>query len=235
MKKTTLIILSVFSLNTYAQNFQWVKEIGGFSAVATGEAITLDASGNIYTTGTFQGVVDFDSGAGTYTLASNGGSGTNEIFITKSDASGSFIWAKKIGGNTFAFSHSIAVDLNGGVFITGEFNDTIDADPNAGTQNINAMGMTDIFILKLDAMGNFSWVKKFGDAYSDAGKAISVDPSGNAYITGSFSGTVDFDPGTGISNLSSGTFNSFILKLDGAGNFNWVKCLAGDISAGDGI
>ncbi len=234
MKKTTLIILSVLSFNIYAQNFQWVKDIGGFSANATGEAITLDASGNIYTTGTFQGVVDFDPSASTYTLASNGGS-DNAVFISKSDATGNFIWAKKIGGTTFAFSHSIAVDLNGGVFITGQFNDTIDADPNAGTQNINALGMTDIFVLKLDAMGNFSWVKSFGDAYSDAGKAISVDPSGNAYITGSFSGAVDFDPGTGISNLSSGSFNSFILKLDGAGNFNWVKCLAGDISAGDGI
>src|ERR1035437_9575750 len=66
-------------------NFVWAKQIGGTSSGALGQFISLDASGNIYTTGCFFGTVDFDPGAGTSNLTS---SSTNDIFVSKLDASG---------------------------------------------------------------------------------------------------------------------------------------------------
>jgi hypothetical protein len=59
------------------------------------KATTVDIHGNVYTTGYFIGTVDFDPGAGTANLSSSGSS--YDIFISKIDANGNYVWAKKYG------------------------------------------------------------------------------------------------------------------------------------------
>ena len=62
------------------------------------------------------------------------------------------------------------------------------------------------------------WVKQVGGKGSDEPSEVSLDESGNIYITGAFNGTVDFDPGEGTNNLkSAGDEDVFVLKLDSAG------------------
>ncbi|MBK7669533.1 MAG: SBBP repeat-containing protein [Sphingobacteriaceae bacterium] len=69
---------------------------------------------------------------------------------------------------------------------------------------------------------NLVWAKKLGGTGDEFGKTIAVDASGNVYTAGFFTGTTDFDPGAGISNLtSSGGFDIFVSKLDASGNFAW--------------
>lgn len=72
---------------------------------------------------------------------------------------------------------------------------------------------------------SFTWAKSFGGSGNDWGLAITTDPTGNMYTTGSFSGTVDFDPGPGSFTLTSSGGDIFISKLDAAGNFVWAKKL----------
>jgi hypothetical protein len=55
----------------------------------------VDSAGNVYTTGYFQGTVDFDPGAGTVNLSS---AGSDDIFVQKLDASGNLVWARGMGG-----------------------------------------------------------------------------------------------------------------------------------------
>ncbi|MBL0097072.1 MAG: SBBP repeat-containing protein, partial [Bacteroidetes bacterium] len=64
---------------------------------------------------------------------------------------------------------------------------------------------------KLNSSGNFVWARRFAGVENVEVLSIATDPSGNIYTTGRFSGTVDFDPGAGVSNLSSGglSFNTF--------------------------
>ena len=62
-------------------------------------------------------------------------------------------------------------------------------------------------------------VAAFGSTGGDYGYSVAVDSSGNVYTTGFFSGTVDFDPGAGTTNLTSNGGNDvFVLKLDSSGN-----------------
>jgi hypothetical protein len=191
-------------------NFLWAKSIGG-TDFDYGKSIAVDGSGNVYTTGSFQGTVDFDPGAGISNLTS---SGNLDIFILKLNAAGDFLWAKGIGGSFQDEGSSIAEDGSGNVYTTGIFEGTVDFDPGAGTSNLTSVGSRDIFISKLDAAGNFLWAKNMGGTDDDAGNSIAVDGSGNVYATGSFQGTADFDPGVGISNLTSaGDRDIFILKL----------------------
>ena len=71
-------------------------------------------------------------------------------------------------------------------------------------------------------------VSTFGGTGGNNAIASTVDPSGNVYITGSFSGTVDFDPGPGTTNLTSyGGTDSYVAKFDPSGALLWAKHLGG--------
>lgn len=211
-------------------NFVWAKKLSG-NGGEFGVSIAIDGSGNVLTTGTFDGSnVDFDPGAGTFTLGSSAAS--VDIYISKLDASGNFIWAKSIGSFNADIPTSLATDASGNVYTTGYFKGAVDFDPGAGTFSLTETGGGgDIFISKLDASGNFVWAKRIGSGSfsTDYGYGISVDASGNVLTTGVFFGTCDFDPGAGTFNLSlpGGGNNIFVSKLDGSGNFVWAQALGG--------
>ena len=237
IKQIFLLLISLIYSFANAQgsdtSLVWAKSFGG-SGSDIGTSITTDASGNIYTVGLFNGTVDFNpSTSQIFNITSNG---NDDIFITKTDASGNFVWAKRIGGNGFDNANSIATDNNGNIYITGYFSMTVDFDPSAtGVFNMtSAMGSDDIFICKLDTNGNFVWAKAMGDEDYDNGFSITTDLAGNIYTTGTFRGTVDFDPSiSGVFNLtSSGKSDIFISKMDSAGNFIWAKKIGG---AGDDL
>ena len=134
--KSTILTIAVlfFTLSSFSQGtkFEWAKGIGGTS-YDIGYSITTDASGNIYTTGYFNGTVDFDPGGGTFNLTSVGGM---DIFISKVNSSGDFLWAKGIGGTSDDYGKSITTDESGNVYTTGYFVGTGDFDPSSSTFNL---------------------------------------------------------------------------------------------------
>ncbi|HEY3477130.1 MAG TPA: SBBP repeat-containing protein, partial [Anaerolineales bacterium] len=190
----------------------WVKGLGGTSSDG-GYGITADESGNVYVTGIYVDTVDFDPGGGVSTLTS---AGFADVFILKLDSDGNFFWAKSMGGPGSDYSFDVAVDGNGNVFTTGYFNDTADFDPGAGTSNLTSLGLSDIFISKLDSSGNFVWARRAGGASSDVGVEITLDESGNAYSAANFYGLV------------SGANNDILIsKLNMDGNWLWTKGIGG--------
>src|SRR5690606_18124577 len=89
-------------------------------------------------------------------------------------------------------------------------------------------GLEDVFVAKYNSDGNFIWGKQIGGAESEIVYYHTVDDSGNIYLTGSFLGTLDFDPGPGTSQLTSaGMHDVFISKMDSSGNFEWAKQIGG--------
>jgi len=193
-----------------AGNFLWVKQMGG-TGNDYGSSITTDAGGNVYTTGRFSYTVDFDPGAGTNNLIS---SGYDDIFIQKLNSAGNLLWVKQMGGTSNDEGFSITTDAGGNVYTTGNFLGTADFDPGAGTAYLTSAGARDIFIQKLDSVGNILWVKQMGGTSSDRGNSITTDAGGSVYTTGGFNGTADFDPGAGTANLTSaGSWDIFIQKL----------------------
>ena len=218
-----------------AGNFVWAKRMGGTAIDKDeGNAIAVDAAGNVYTTGDFYSAVDFDPGAGVFNLTS---AGQSDIFVSKLDSSGNFVWAKRMGGTSSDFGDAIAIDDAGNVYTTGSFRGTVDFDPGAVWFNLTSAGIRNIFVSKLDDSGNFVWAKRMGGTGEDGGNAIAVDAAGNVYTTGDFEGTADFDPGAGVFNLTSaGIRNIFVSKLDSAGNFVWAKRMGGtDYDKGNAI
>ncbi len=214
-----------FSLHTSAQyKLEWAISSGS-TGFDEGFSVVTDGSGNVYTTGSYQGTVDFDPGASTFNLSAVG---STDIFIQKLDANGNFVWAKSIGGTVLDQGKSITVDKNGDVYVTGTFSgNNVDFDPGPGTFNLSAGNTNnEIFVLKLNAAGNFQWAFSAGSTGVDNGESIVTDTAGNVYVTGFFSGTVDFDPGVPVVNLTSnGSNDVFIQKLSPTGNLIWVKSI----------
>ena len=226
-----LAFIGTTTLN--AQEYVWAKVMGGTS-IDQGKSVAVDAIGNVYTTGFFQGTTDFDPGAGTANLTS---AGSYDIFVSKFDANGNYVWAKAMGGTGVDIGFGIAVDANGNVYTTGYFERTVDFDPGAGTVNLTSAGAADIFVSKLDVNGNYVWAKATGGSTNDISYGIAVDGSGNVYTTGYFQGIVDFDPGAATSNLTSaGSADIFVRKLDANGNYVWAKAIGGSTGdVGNGI
>lgn len=205
-------------------NLAWSKSIGGTGA-DNGYSVISDLSGNVYVFGDFTGTVDFDPNAGTYNLTSNG---QGDIFMLKLDMNGNFVWAKSVGGTNAEWALDMMLDESSNkVFYTGSFSGTVDFDPSASLSNLTSAGSDDVYLLALDLSGNFVWAKAFGGTGSEFGEEVDIDNTGNIYLTGSFNGTADFDPGAGISNLVTSAGSSYIVKLDNSGNFVWAKGFQG--------
>jgi len=188
----------------------WVKQIGGTS-FDSGKSIALDITGNVYLTGSFIGSVDFNHGSAVKIFTSLG---STDIFVSKFDSEGNFIWAKQMGGNSDDEGFYLCVDGSGSTYVTGSFFTTCNLDPGVSNSNVTSNGQVDIFISKFDQSGNFVWGKAFGGIRVDVGKAIATDGMGNVLVTGRFGGTVNFDPGTGVTNLiSAGGSDVFVQKL----------------------
>lgn len=215
-----IFITKLDSLGT----FIWAKKIGGPND-DFGYSISLDKNGNIYTTGYFSGITDFDPGAAVNNLTS---AGMKDIFISKMDTAGNFIWAKQFGGTNNDIGLSIIVDTAGSIYSTGHFYGTVDFDPNSGVYSLSSSTAFSTFVSKLNSSGGFVWAKCLGGTQDSYGQSIALDLNQNLYLTGAFKGTVDFDPSSGISYLSSsGLYDIFICKLNFLGDLVWAKKIGG--------
>ena len=135
-------------------NLVWAKSMGGTQWEAANDLI-VDGSGNVYLTGLFYGTSDYDPGAGTTNLVSNG---NYDVFVVKLDGNGDLVWANSFGSSADDFGNSIAVDASGNVIVGGYFQGTVDFDPGTGTDNHSSVGVKDIFVAKFDANGNLSLI-----------------------------------------------------------------------------
>jgi endonuclease V-like protein UPF0215 family len=114
------------------------------------------------------------------------------------------------GGTANDAGFGITIDSSGNSYITGYFQGTV----NFGGGDVTSAGGNDIFVLKLNSSGTFQWVSTFGGTSNDNGYGITIDSSGNSYITGYFNGTVDFGGGD---VTSAGSTDIFVLKLNSSG------------------
>ncbi len=203
--------------------FIWGKTIGG-SSQDRPNGMAISADGNISITGFFNGTVDFNPGSSVDNLTATG---NQDIFVLKLNSNGDYVWAHKFGSSLPDEGIATCFDPSGNVFVTGFFQETIDFNPGSATNNFTATSY-DIFILKLDANGNYVWNIDLGSSPAEQGRAIQCDASGNVYTSGSYGSTLDFDPGAQTTYMgSTGVSDIYLLKLTNNGDFIWVKKIGG--------
>ena len=198
-------------------NFLWAQTWGGTS-MEEALGVAADNSGNIYVTGYFYYIADFDPGPekDEYTSV-----GEQDIYMCKYDSDGNYLWTRQWGGTAKDIGKCVAVDNSGYIFAGGHFlSRNIDLDPGSGT-DIHDFGA---YLCKYDPDGNYLW----GKTWQKEVHAVTADALGNSYVTGIFHGTVDFDPDSGVEQRTShGGDDVFLSKFDLDGIFQWVRTWGG--------
>lgn len=177
-------------------------------------------------TGYFTGTIDINPGSGTNPVPSNGG---EDIYIQMLTNGDFYNWGRTIGGSGDDRGVEILTDGEN-VYVAGTFTGTVDFDAMSGVQLRTSNGGTDVFVLCLDAFsGGFNWVKTFGGPYDENVSAMDmVVTEDNLYLTGTYKGTVDLDPGSGVFLSSSmGNKDAYVTCLTTSGNFLWSKTFGG--------
>ncbi|MBW6513892.1 MAG: T9SS type A sorting domain-containing protein [Candidatus Syntrophosphaera sp.] len=120
-------------------NWLWAVNAEG-SGYTCGTGFAVDGDGNAWLTGWFEGTASF----GTHTITS---SGSRDIFATKLDPNGNWLWAVKAGGASGDYGEGIAVDGSGNACLTGRSMGTAIFGPYSITSN----GWVDIVAAKLSS------------------------------------------------------------------------------------
>ena len=215
-------------------NFVWARSFGG-DLYDQARNLHIDSNNNLLLTGQFEGTADFDPSTGVFNLTSNG---ETDIFILKLDANGNLVWATSMGSDEGDQGAGIYTDTSGNVFTSGVFQSTVDFDPGSGSFNVTASGLVDTFVLKLNAQGDFDWVRTIeGNNQNSVSNSysISLNNLSEIAVSGIYSGTIDVDPGVSQElRTSNGQFDFFVIKLDTEGNYEWANTL-GSTTASEGV
>jgi uncharacterized delta-60 repeat protein len=218
-------------------NLQWTKTIGGkkedfgHSLIQTSDGgyaiagstrsfgagkadvyvVKLDANGNLQWTKTIGGPESeigeslIQTSDGGYLIAGyteSFGAGDRDVYVVKLDANGNLQWTKTIGGKDWDEGSSLIQTSDGGYTI-------------AGTTTSFGAGLSDAYLVKLNANGNLQWTKTIGGKWWDSGNSLIQTSDGGYTIAGT---TFSFGAGNG---------DVYVVKLDAKGNLQWTKTIGG--------
>ncbi|WP_297334066.1 T9SS type A sorting domain-containing protein [Flavobacterium sp.] len=208
-------------------NLIWANKLDGVTQNNI-RLVSTDANGNVYVSGLFSGICDFDPGPSAYLLeAVTEPSERTDLFIAKYDPEGNLLWAKDIDApqNNIIDGRTMYADGTG-VYISGSLIEITDFNPDEDEYNVEPIGINDSYLLKLSSDGDFEWVQNYGSVDNIVVINSIYTDSNNIYLGGGMRGEVDFDS-SGETAILTGTdpdfFESFLVKLDITGNYIWAK------------
>ncbi len=191
--------------------FVWARRAGS-SNLEEARGVGVDAQGNAYMAGYFNGTADFAPGTNLVSA------GNADVFLAKYSPTGDLLWAVRAGGTGFDSAEGMAVDASGGVFVVGRFQNTAEFAPGV---TVTSNGSSDVFLAKFDgADGSLEWVRAAGSSSTDRGVGVGVDNTGSAYITGFFRNSITFDATTLVAQNND---DMFLAKYSAGGELSWAQ------------
>jgi hypothetical protein len=168
----------------------WEKPVGTSSPYAARPSLATDKTGNVYTAINTVGFQRWNS------------------YLDKFDVEGHPVWSTVLfpnppyenGSSSLTYVHGLTVDSAENLYVTG-----ITAGSLEGTN----LGSYDAFVRKFDSSSNVLWTRQFGTTNTDYANAVTTDTSGNVYIAGSSTGSLQ------TTNL--GSYDAYVRKYDASG------------------
>jgi hypothetical protein len=204
-------------------NYIWVIQFGGNNKTSVNDFVA-DKDKSIYITGSFRNTTDFNpSPLIEYNLVSKGI--FHDSYICKLDEDGNFIWAKQFESSYDVDSKFICVnDKSNVIYVAGFYSGTVDFNPSeTESHHLTSSYNNDLFLCKLDSLGNFLWVRNIFSKQNKFFTDITSDSFDNIYVTGMFRDTLYFEYNGLIDTLipENSLWNVFLAKYDKEGNFIW--------------
>ena len=191
---------------------EWVRQGAETGNHDTGDGITVDATDNCYVTGGFGSY-----GGGTSTLNFDAVFVTNQadraVFAAKFSPAGQLVWLRQFGGSGSDVGSKIQVSQDGALYAAGWFENTV----GFGTNSVTSAGGRDIFLACFNPDAENRWVRRLGGPANNEGKALAIDPAGQACVVG----TDDLNWGSWqVSGL-------IVASFDTNGALRWQRSVGG--------
>ncbi|MCP4379176.1 MAG: PEP-CTERM sorting domain-containing protein [bacterium] len=193
-----VVVVAVLGSAASAMTIDWTRQLGTASD-DYGKGVAVDGSGNVYVTGNTGGGIDGNTNAGSY-----------DMFLTKYNTGGTKQWTRQLGSSSSDIGYGVSVDGSGNAYVTGETLGGLDGNTSAGSG--------DMFLTKYNTSGTKQWTKQLGTSSNDGGASVSVDGSGNSYVTGTTTGGLD-------GNTNAGFGDMFLTKYNTGGTKQWTRQL----------
>lgn len=197
---------------------------------------TISAAGStLQAAGVFSGVTDFDPGPGAASLTALGSfAGFFSSFAIGDPGQLAYTRVRGFMGADATVSPTDIAVVPVGVqsfstMIVGEFSGTPDFDPGGGTQTRTAQGAQDAFVLHLDSISNFGWVRQIGGSGTDSARSVALNAAGNELrVAGYWNSSVDFDPGPGTDiRTAVGGSDAFLVAFTTFDTWRWSSTWSG--------
>ena len=209
-----LVSAGVGAADVYVAKFSsagavlWNKRYGS-TTNDEGNAIAVDANGNVFLTGAFSGTVNF---GGSNLVASS----SQDIFLVKLDTNGNHVASSRYGTASGQQAGAVACDPTGNVIFTGYFFGTA----SFGGAPLISAGQADIVLAKFTNNLVHVWSNRFGSTSNDRGFTCVTTWAGEVYLGGTFTGSVDFGGGA---LPGAGNEDIVLAKFDGNGTHLWSQ------------
>ncbi len=218
-----LLLLSTSALPAPAQTLPFDQAV----ACGSGEGyygwgptkLVVDAQGNRYVAGTFNGTITLGSTILSATQASPGLLFASDNFIAKLDAAGNYLWAVQLSDGQDASITGLAVDATGDVYVTGSFASYSVRFGTGGLVLYNSSAKNEGFVARLNGTTRqWAWARRVGGTGDDGLSRPVLNATGDLYVVGS-SGSATADVGPFVLTGPQ----SFISRLSPAGEWRWVR------------
>jgi hypothetical protein len=166
-------------------------------------SVALDADGNVYAFGDFEGTVSYGGEPLTATETKA------DLVVSKHDMYGNPIWSLRAGDSSNQYGAKMIVDGEGNLILLGRIYGSVDF----GGGSRSSKGAGDLLVVKLDGKGKHMWSRVFGDKDPERAERVAVDAQGDVLLTGTFTSTINFG---GDTFTTAGMRDAFVVKLDGA-------------------
>lgn len=196
----------------------WFRSFGA-SLTDRGDALTLDAAGNIYLLGRFSGTLALPN---LPPITSVGG---EDVFIARFDTNGNAAWVRQLGGTSLEIGYAIAASPSGQLCVCGAFAGVASV-PLSAVAPITSAGPYDMFVLMLAANGDVVVLRRFGGPQADYALAVAAAPSGGFVLAGRFAGDVAFGSATLHADTNA---DLVVVRLDQQANVAWARGFGGAI------
>jgi hypothetical protein len=211
----------VAKINATTGAILWSRQIGGVGKQIC-NAVAMDAAGNVYASGIYNGTLDL--GPGAFSPAPD--VTTLAVWVAKLDAAtGTGTLAKSWGGAAKQQVWAVALDGAGNLAIAGMLRGAVPFGSftltTAGSGGDSPVDNTDAFAVKLDASFNPLWARNWGDTSDQDVRSAAFDPRGDLIVGGYLKGTIDMGNGgtltaaTGVNSVGSPKGDAFWMKVEG--------------------
>lgn len=191
----------------------WLSHLGG-PGFDEGVSIAIDSHLDCYVTGSFRDII--------YTNQDTAfGNLSNDIFVVKYDNNGNATWVRTMGGPSSDRAQCVAVDGQDNICLTGWYNAYLDVD----TVRLADRQEEDIFLVKMNSMGDLLWAKDVAYRFDERGYEVDFDAQNNVYLMGTLDSFLIIEDDSLYNRHLNRPTDIFIAKFSPDGDYKWSQTL----------